>query len=466
MHYRLIHKSGFRRLILIYAGWGMDDNPFRGLSNKSYDIAVVWDYTSAKQGLPEEAAGYDEICLVAWSFGVYAAARLLDSNDRRITLRIAVNGTMFPVNDYYGIPEKMFMGTLAGMDERNMAKFRRRMCGSAAEYAEFMTRVPARSTDDAVAELHAYGEWCKTPAIFRWDVAVIGRGDAIFPVEAQKRAWMGNARIEETDDPHLPDFARIIGAYIIDKNLVGERFGSSRTTYTDNADVQRKMADRLFSLSLEHTYSLPMRILEIGCGTGLFSRHLFDNYPGAYIELWDIADCGLECSGEDTVFKRCDAETAIRELPDDSFDAIFSSAAIQWFNSPYTFIVEAARVVRPGGIVALSTFATDNMYELAETSGIHLHLPDMKEILASAGGILNIKIAETESETLKFESPVDVLRHIRATGVNGVNSNSAEGVTAARKVLQEYPVDKDGKCTLTYRPVYFVFKKKAVFPEE
>ncbi|MDE6192119.1 MAG: DUF452 family protein, partial [Muribaculum sp.] len=37
-------KQGNTKLILIFAGWGMDSNPFREIRLDGYDIAVVWDY--------------------------------------------------------------------------------------------------------------------------------------------------------------------------------------------------------------------------------------------------------------------------------------------------------------------------------------------------------------------------------------------------------------------------------------
>ena len=36
-------KQGNTKLILIFAGWGMDSNPLRDMRLDGYDIAVVWD---------------------------------------------------------------------------------------------------------------------------------------------------------------------------------------------------------------------------------------------------------------------------------------------------------------------------------------------------------------------------------------------------------------------------------------
>ena len=39
-----IHRHNNYRLLLIFAGWGMDPGVFTGLYRRGYDIAVAWDY--------------------------------------------------------------------------------------------------------------------------------------------------------------------------------------------------------------------------------------------------------------------------------------------------------------------------------------------------------------------------------------------------------------------------------------
>ena len=66
-------QCGCRRLLLIYAGWGMVWRPFRELSLPGYDIMVLWDYRDLTFNWKPLMA-YDEVCLVAWSMGVFAAS--------------------------------------------------------------------------------------------------------------------------------------------------------------------------------------------------------------------------------------------------------------------------------------------------------------------------------------------------------------------------------------------------------
>lgn len=105
MKHAFVQRNGARRLIVIFAGWGMDARPFAGLTRPGYDIAVVWDYREA--GLdPTLAAGYDEVCVLAWSMGVMAAQMCNDALGPNVTARIAVGGTPCPVSDTEAHPDR------------------------------------------------------------------------------------------------------------------------------------------------------------------------------------------------------------------------------------------------------------------------------------------------------------------------------------------------------------------------
>jgi malonyl-CoA O-methyltransferase len=72
---------------------------------------------------------------------------------------------------------------------------------------------------------------------------------------------------------------------------VAQSFGARADTYDDHADLQRAVAERLARL-------LPPlkrpRVLELGCGTGLFSRHLLARYADGDLLLTDLAPSMVE----------------------------------------------------------------------------------------------------------------------------------------------------------------------------
>ena len=142
--------------------------------------------------------------LWAWSMGVWAAeqCKLPD-----LAYACAVNGTARPVDDSQGIPKAIFEGTLQGLNELSLKKFRRRMCGTSDLLADFMLRKPDREVDDLRNELAFIGEnaGLQNPFPKVWTEAWIAEQDAIFPAQHMKHYWTQRCvRIHVAEGPHYP----------------------------------------------------------------------------------------------------------------------------------------------------------------------------------------------------------------------------------------------------------------------
>lgn len=202
-----IKSSGYlsKKLLLFFAGWGMDENPFREYCPIDYDLMVVYDYSSLS--FDETCLKhYSEITVIAWSMGVWAASQLLQNKRFPIVKSIAVNGSPFPVEDKKGIPHEIYEKTLNSLDENNLYKFRRRMCGSSDALKCFLEKAPKRSIDDLRKELKSIRDMSLTlsSSLFKWDAIYIGSRDKIFPVENLIKAWEGTSYII-IDEEHYPD---------------------------------------------------------------------------------------------------------------------------------------------------------------------------------------------------------------------------------------------------------------------
>ena len=130
-HTFLRHHSGSSELLLFFSGWGSEPGMFISGSDTGpgRNILMLWDYRDMTLD-PDLLHGYGRISLLAWSMGVWAAGKALGEAGMVNGPRLAVNGTPFPIDDGRGIPTTIFDGTLNGLSERTLAKFRRRMCGS------------------------------------------------------------------------------------------------------------------------------------------------------------------------------------------------------------------------------------------------------------------------------------------------------------------------------------------------
>ena len=162
-----ISQSHQARLIIVFLGWGSGRPSFAGLRKNGFDVLVVYDYTGFENTavrnnefsrLVHEAEQYEEVVVVAWSFGVRIAADFLAGCRMHlpVTRAIAINGTTSHIHDTKGIPQAIFNGTLEHLSEASVRKFNRRMFASADAFADYMTHAPARSFDSLKSELATF----------------------------------------------------------------------------------------------------------------------------------------------------------------------------------------------------------------------------------------------------------------------------------------------------------------------
>lgn len=457
MQGRFITREGNSRLILIFAGWAMDSRPFAGLRRNGYDIAVLWDYRDTGYDF-SFTAGYDEVCVLAWSFGVKVADMLMHKV-HGLTRSVAINGSWMPVDDSRGIPADMFEATRRSLAPASLVRFYRRMAGGAKAMQAFAANMPQRDIVELADELDAVaaltsGDCPKAD----WDYVLVSRGDAVFPPDNLRRAWQGSP-VREIDGPHLPDFQAVLNHFVIDKNLSAERFGRRRASYDAQADFQTAVVERLADIAAEHSLDsaiLPGDVLEIGVGTAALTRRLIQ-WPSVAaapaLQLWDIAPADLPESVQDC-FCQCDAEIAIRVCR--GLGMMASASTVQWFNSFRRFIDNAADALADGAYLLCSTFARGNLAEVYKATGHGLPLYDAAEIRDILGRRFDIIAFEDLTERKLFDTPLSLFRHLQATGVNSL---AAEGA-GLRRCFDALPRDGEGKCTLSYHAICFLVRKK------
>lgn len=205
MKQTFLRQEGLDRLTLVFGGWGTDGRLLDGfLPEPGADVLLCCDYRSQDFDVTL-LAPYRSIRLVAWSMGVWVAGRVLAGHPLPWESRVALNGTPFPIDDARGIPVSVYEGTMRGFSDVVLAKFRRRMCGTADGLRCFMEHAPQRSVEELGEELRALHEAVlhstSAPAL-HWDVAVVGTRDRIFPPANQLAAWQGRAEVLAVDASH------------------------------------------------------------------------------------------------------------------------------------------------------------------------------------------------------------------------------------------------------------------------
>lgn len=185
-----LKREGNPRLLLFFAGWGADEHLFHRPVPQGYDYLLCFDYRTLDF---DEAylEGYQEIYVMAWSMGVWVAGYVLSNASWPVIRSLAVNGTVYPIDDERGIPHAIFEGTLQGFSEKTLVRFRRRMCGTQEGVKAFLAHEPYRPLEELREELAALKQevQAKNTPTFHWDKAIVGLQDLIFPVNNQQKAW-------------------------------------------------------------------------------------------------------------------------------------------------------------------------------------------------------------------------------------------------------------------------------------
>ena len=248
----------------------------------------------------------------------------------------------------------------------------------------------------------------------------------------------------------------------IDKKVIKNNFSKSAVTYEDHSAVQKRCAERLIDL-IDLDY-FP-RILEIGCGTGVYTRLLEERYPDAEITSIDISEDMINVAKEKTKSDRVRFEVSDGEhfKGEKKFDLITSNASFQWFENLDRAFSSFAGNLSHEGVLCFSMYGPQTFREFKEVLGEHL---GPRQWLSSSRfvekdhveGVLSnyFKRFELQEENynVDFFSIWDFLHNIKKSGARGEGLGGAfVGKYALREMERTY-IEKFGAVTATHH-IYF-----------
>lgn len=189
MQIEWLSKKDNDSIIVFFMGWACDKNMLDHIKFTNYDVLIIYDYNiidSENNFLSCNLDAYKQRVLVAWSFGVWIADKIYSMGYLpKFDSAIAINGTLTPVDNQYGIPKKGFELTIKGLQRVGMTKFYDNIC------SDKNFKKPSRDFADQLSELkHLYAEsQAPHPQLLRWTHAVVGMKDLIFPAKNVINFW-------------------------------------------------------------------------------------------------------------------------------------------------------------------------------------------------------------------------------------------------------------------------------------
>lgn len=90
-----------------------------------------------------------------------------------------------------------------------------------------------------------------------------------------------------------------------------------------------------------HPYFKPLRILDLGCGTGNLTQRILEHFPDAQIDVLDLSEdildeCRKRFSNKSNI-NYLQADFKNMNLPEASYDLVMSSIAIHHVEDPFKF---------------------------------------------------------------------------------------------------------------------------------
>jgi malonyl-CoA O-methyltransferase len=226
-----------------------------------------------------------------------------------------------------------------------------------------------------------------------------------------------------------------------DKRQVAASFSRAAGSYDSVAELQRAVGAELFARL--PTDRQPSCWLDLGCGTGHFSRVLAQRFAGSEGIALDIAEGMLRHArplGGAGYFVAGDAERL--PLRDEGCALIFSSLAVQWCANFAAVLSEARRVLQPGGVLAFSSLCVGTLYELRDSwqavdGMVHVNrfrqLRDYQDLCAASG--LRVLSLEVRPHVLHYPDVRSLTQELKALGAHNLNPGRPGGLTGRARIL-------------------------------
>ncbi|WP_269522914.1 methyltransferase domain-containing protein [Coraliomargarita parva] len=193
-------------------------------------------------------------------------------------------------------------------------------------------------------------------------------------------------------------------------------FDRKAESYETHAFVQKDAASWLAEWLPATTCHA--RCLELGAGTGLFSRHLKDRFTK--VEISDLAGEMIDLCKQrmpDFDYSQRDAWNA--QADSGTWDFVVSSSLLQWSRNPVDCLQHWKALLKPGGRILSGFFVDPTLPEMTAIldgkNPIDWRSPGQWERYAKKAG-LDVQRLESQTHRYHYESALHFWKSLHGTG--------------------------------------------------
>jgi len=253
----------------------------------------------------------------------------------------------------------------------------------------------------------------------------------------------------------------------LDRQQVRQNFGRAAASYEKHDVLQQEVQSALLE-RLDFYTADPGRIVDVGAGTGRGTALLKKRYAKAEVIAIDLALPMLRAAKHHASwlrpFQRVCAEATSLPLADHSVDVLHSNLCFQWIDDLKSLFGECVRVLKPGGLLAFSTFGPDTLKELRASwaqadeqphVSRFLDMHDVGDAMLAAG--LRDPVLDVHRYTLTYSEPRKLLEELQGLGATNADQTRERGLTGKtryKRMLAAYETMRlDGRIPATWEVV-------------
>lgn len=254
---------------------------------------------------------------------------------------------------------------------------------------------------------------------------------------------------------------------------IARSFGAAARTYSNHSSVQESAAKHLKTLLSEIKGNLPPGpVLEIACGTGIFTNELIKELPERNFTISDIAQEMLETCRENT---DTNAEYIIlnaEEIRDTSKYALIVCAfAAQWFNNLEATIDAILNALSPGGYFIFS-IPTNKSFPEWKAVCIQNSLPysgnslpeieSIERYCQSKGLTVTLK---TQAISTSYQSSLSFFQALKGLGAamrvqKTTPSSPSPQSNSLLSVIRKWDKERSDNISVTYEVLFGALRKQ------